>query len=54
MKLDENKFWFSIADSDILTWAQAIAGEKGLDVEIIEPEDYPLDIQGPKSEEVVA
>lgn len=54
LKLDENKFWFSIADSDILTWAQAIAGEKGLDVQIIEPDVSPLAVQGPKSEGVVA
>ncbi len=47
-------YWLSIADSNILFWARAIAAERGLDVEIIEPDASPLAIQGPKAEDVVA
>lgn len=54
LKLADDRFWLSIADSDILFWARAIAGERGLDVRITEPDVSPLAIQGPKAEDVVA
>ena len=54
LKLDEDRYWFSIADSDIWFWAEAIARERGLDVAIGEPDVSPLAIQGPKAEAVVA
>ena len=54
LKLDEDKFWFSIADSDVWQWARAIAAERGLDVEVTEPDVSPLAVQGPKAEDVVA
>jgi aminomethyltransferase len=54
LKLADDRFWFSIADSDILFWARAVAGERGLDVEVLEPDVSPLAIQGPKAEDVVA
>jgi glycine cleavage system aminomethyltransferase T len=54
LKLDEDRFWFSIADSDIWFWARAIADERGLDVDITEPDVSPLAVQGPKAEDVVA
>ena len=54
LKLDDDKFWFSIADSNILFWARAIAAERGLDVEISEPDVSPLAVQGPKAEDVIA
>ena len=54
LKLDENRFWLSIADSDVLFWANAVAGERGLNVTITEPDVSPLAIQGPKAEDVVA
>ncbi len=54
LKLDEQRFWFSIADSNILFWSRAIAAERGLDVEIVEPDVSPLAVQGPKAEDVVA
>ena len=54
LKHDEDRFWFSIADSDIWFWARAIASERGLDVEITEPDVSPLAVQGPKAVEVVA
>lgn len=54
LKLAEDRYWLSIADSDVKWWAGAIAGERGLDVEVFEPDVSPLAIQGPKAEDVVA
>lgn len=54
LKLEEDKFWFSIADSDVGFWARAIASERGLEVDICEPDVSPLAVQGPKAEDVVA
>ena len=54
LKLEDDMFWISIADSDILLWAKGYALGLNLDVEIIEPDVYPLAIQGPKSEELLS
>lgn len=54
LKLDEDHYWFSIADSNILFWARAIAAERRLNVRISEPDVSPLAVQGPKAEEVIA
>ncbi|MEM6578652.1 MAG: glycine cleavage system protein T, partial [Pseudomonadota bacterium] len=53
-KLSETCYWLSIADSDIWYWARCVAGERGLDVKISEPDASPLAVQGPKAEDVVA
>ena len=53
LKLDDDMFWISIADSDILLWASGIALGLGLDVKIKEPDVYPLAVQGPKSEDLL-
>ena len=49
LRLAENHFWISLADSDILLWAQGVAVNSGLDVTICEPDVSPLQLQGPKS-----
>ena len=49
LRLAENHFWISLADSDILLWAQGVAVHSGLDVMICEPDVSPLQLQGPKS-----
>jgi aminomethyltransferase len=54
LKLAEDKYWLSIADSNILFWARAIASERGLNVKISEPDVSPLAIQGPRGEDVTA
>ena len=51
---DEGRYWLSLADRDILIWAQAIAAERGLDVAVREPDVSPLQIQGPKSKPLIA
>ncbi len=54
LKLDEDRFWLSIADSNMLFWARAIAAERGLRASIFEPDVSPLAVQGPQAENVVA
>lgn len=54
LKLKENRFWISVADSDVLLWAKGLAIGSNFNVKVIEPEVYPLAIQGPKSEDLVA
>jgi len=54
LKLDEQCYWLSIADSNIWFWAGAIAAERGLDVAVSEPDVSPLAVQGPMAENVVA
>ena len=53
LRLAENHFWMSLADSDILLWAQGVAVNSGLDVKICEPDVSPLQLQGPKSGEIM-
>lgn len=54
MKIADDCYWFSIADSDVGLWASAIAAERGLDVEVSEPDVSPLAVQGPSADDVVA
>ena len=54
LKLAEDRFWLSIADSNMLFWSRAIAAERGLKVSITEPDVSPLAVQGPQAENVVA
>ncbi len=53
LRLAENHFWISLADSDVLLWAQGVAVHSGLDVKITEPDVSPLQLQGPKSGEIM-
>lgn len=54
LKLAPDRYWLSIADSNIWFWARAIAAERRLDVRVQEPDVSPLAVQGPKAEDVVA
>ena len=54
LKLAEDRYWFSIADSDVLLWAKGLALGFGLDVEITEPDVFPLAVQGPKADDLMA
>lgn len=53
LKLACDRYWLSIADSDVLLWAKGLALGYGFDVEIDEPDVSPLAVQGPKSEDVM-
>ncbi len=53
LKVSEDKYWFSLADSDILFWAQGLAANANYNVEITEPDVSPLQLQGPKSRDIM-
>jgi glycine cleavage system aminomethyltransferase T len=53
LRLAENHFWLSLADSDVLLWAKGVAVHSGMDVSIGEPDVSPLQLQGPKSLEIM-
>ena len=53
LRLAENHFWLSLADSDVLLWAQGVAVNSGLNVQIKEPDVSPLQLQGPTSGEIM-
>ncbi len=54
VKLAEDRYWISIADSDLLLWVKAIALGFRLDVLVDEPDVSPLAIQGPKADDLMA
>ena len=53
LRLGEDHFWLSAADSDVLLWAKGVAVNSGMDVRIGEPDVWPLQVQGPHSKEVI-
>ena len=53
LRLGENHFWLSLADSDVLLWAQGVAVNSGLNIKIGEPDVSPLQLQGPTSAEIM-
>ena len=53
LKLAEDHFWLSIADSDVLLWARGVAATSGMDVQIREPDVSPLQLQGPNSRDIL-
>jgi len=53
LRLGENHFWLSASDSDLLLWAKGVAVNAEMDVEVREPDVSPMQIQGPKSKDVV-
>ena len=54
LKLADDRYWLSIADSNIWFWARAITAERRLNVKVSEPDVSPMAVQGPKAEDVVA
>lgn len=53
LRLGENHFWLALADSDVLLWAKGVALNSGLKVNLREPDVSPIQIQGPKSKQLV-
>ena len=49
LRLDKNKWWISIADSDVILFAKGLAIGNKLNVQISEPNVNILAVQGPKS-----
>ena len=54
LKLAEDRYWISIADSDLLLWIKALVYGWRLDVMAVEPDVSPLAVQGPKADELMA
>ena len=53
LRISDDCYWFSLADSDVLFWAQGLAATKKFDIDICEPDVSPLQLQGPKSREIM-
>ena len=49
LKLNENKWWISLADSDVGLYAKGLASGLKLQAEVSEPDVNILAVQGPKS-----
>ncbi|EET46541.1 dimethylsulfoniopropionate demethylase [Thalassobium sp. R2A62] len=54
VKIADDRWWISIADSDLLFWVKGIAQGYRLDVLVDEPDVSPLAVQGPKADDLMA
>jgi glycine cleavage system aminomethyltransferase T len=53
LRVEADRWWLALADSDAGLWARGVAIHSGLDVKVREPEVYPIQVQGPKSKDVM-
>jgi glycine cleavage system aminomethyltransferase T len=53
LRVEENRFWLSLADSDVELWARGVAHGSKFDVTVKEIDVGPLQVQGPKSKDVM-
>ena len=53
LRLEEDRFWLALADSDALLYAKGVAAFAGLEVNIEEADVSPMQVQGPRSKDVV-
>ncbi|AGB37700.1 aminomethyltransferase family protein [Natronococcus occultus] len=53
LRVAEDEFWFSISDSTLMQWLQGVNVGMEFDVEIDEIDVAPMQIQGPRSEDVM-
>ena len=49
LRVAEDEFWFSLSDSDIMFFLQGVNHDKSFNVTIDEIDVCPVQIQGPKS-----
>jgi len=49
LRIEENRFWLSPGDGDVLLWAMGVAVNSGMDLKVVEPDVSPLQLQGPKA-----
>lgn len=54
LKVADDRYWFSVSDSDVVLWAGGLARGLGWDVTVREPDVWPLAVQGPKADDVTA
>jgi aminomethyltransferase len=53
LRLGEKHFWLSLSDGEVLLWAKGLAAGMGMNVEITEPDVSPMQVQGPRSKDVI-
>ena len=53
LRLAEDRFWLSTADSDMYLWTKGVSAFAGHEVEITTPHVYPMQLQGPRSAEIM-
>ena len=54
LRVEENLFWLSAADSDLLLWCRGVALNGGFDVELQTPDVSPLQLQGPRAPDIAS
>jgi aminomethyltransferase len=54
LRVEADRWWLALADSDAGLWARGVATHSGMDVRVREPEIYPVQVQGPKSKDTLA
>ncbi|MDH4126327.1 MAG: glycine cleavage system protein T [Gammaproteobacteria bacterium] len=52
LRIEQNRYWISPGDGDVLWWVKGVAVSRGLDVSVVEPDVSPLQLQGPKAPHV--
>src|SRR5438093_334980 len=53
LRIGPDRWWFCLADSDAGLWARGVAVNAGMDVTVAQPDAYPVQVQGPRSKDVM-
>jgi glycine cleavage system aminomethyltransferase T len=53
LRVEADRWWLALADSDAGLWARGVAINSGMDVKVREPEVYPVQVQGPRSKDTL-
>lgn len=53
LRIAEDRYWMSIADSDVLLWLKGLCAGRAFDCELFEPDVSPLAVQGPLADKVM-
>jgi glycine cleavage system aminomethyltransferase T len=54
LRIEEDRFWLALADSDAGLWVRGVAWRSGMEVRIDEPPVFPVQVQGPKAKDVMS
>ena len=54
LRMADDRFWLSTADGDMYMWAKGVSAFSGHDVTVETPHVYPVQLQGPRSAEIVS
>ena len=53
LRIEADRWWLALADSDAGLYAMGVAVHSGMDVHVGHPEVYPVQVQGPRSKDVM-